>query len=210
MKRILKTVPWILLAIALLAVALWMVFRGRPCIDNGEGRAGAGQAPPGWAAPQTRETTPWLKKLLPWTRPTPTDEVMRGWPAGSKVVEVTTPGGETVRIGIVQRGDQVDVYVPDELVASTVIHEKPKRSPFGLRPYVGGGYGIDGPTAAAGVDIITFGRFRAGPAAAYDHEGFSGGGTAAVKLFGAVDARIYGGYGMGGAKVAALITIGVL
>jgi len=205
LKTIWARVKWsvlILAAVAVLLGAAGVFLLGRGCGDRPRSSAAqSGAAPPGWEAPPT-ETTPWL----PFKK-NKASEVTAGFPAGSKVVVVTTQNGEQVEVGILPDGE---VVVPAGVTAVVYV-KRPAVVAAQIRPFVG--VGATGPglsvAAAAGVDVVRVWRVNLGVGALFNSEAVAGAAFASTPIWRTVDARVGGGYGTAGTVGFAGVSIGI-
>lgn len=196
----------ILAAIALLGAAGWFLL-SRGCGDRPVGTGinacpTETGAPPGWVTPPVEFTSRW-----PHLKKTPADAKLRGWPAGSRLVEVAVPpGAATVEVGILPDGE---IVVPPG-VAAVVYHKPPASIALELRPWLGAGVGLGGLTAGAGVDALRLWRVHVGAGLTYDYRrNVAGVLTTSYNVWRNVDLRVAGGYGTGDAAASALLTIGI-
>jgi len=208
LKTIWARVKWsviILAAVAVLLGAVGVFLLGRGCGDRprpAEPVSTATGAPPGWVAPPVDSTSPW-----PHLKRTSADAKLKKWPAGSQLVEVTVPpGASTVEIGILPGGQ---VVVPAGVEA--IIYRKPAANvALELRPWLGGGAGLGGLTAGAGVDALRLWRVHLGAGVTYDQrQNVAGVLTTSYNVWRNVDVRVAGGFGTGGATAAALLTLAI-
>lgn len=207
LKRL--AVPVLVLAVVVVAalVIRWLFARG-------EGGAvaparPAERPPPGWSVVGEERTSGALQRLNPFHRPTEADVVMRGWPAGSRVVKVETEGGEEVELGILPGGE---VAVPEGQPHEVTVYYKPEPAvALELRPFVGAGLSIDGPNVMAGVDVIRAWRLHAGPgvAVAFPDREVAAVGAVGYNVWRNVDLCLAGGYGTAGGTVAAVVTLAI-
>ena len=210
MIKRLKLIPIGIAAVALLGVVVLIFLSCRGCGDRprpAESVSTATGAPPGWVATKTEDTSSTVEKLNPLHRPTKADKKLKDWPAGSQLVEVTvTPGASTVEIGILPGGQ---VVVPAGVEA--IIYRKPPANVvLELRPWLGGGAGLGGLTAGAGVDALRLWRVHLGAGVTYDQrENVAGVLTTSYNVGRNIDVRVAGGYGTGGATASALLTLAI-
>ncbi len=207
LKRL--AVPLLIIVVVVMgAVAIrWLFTRG-----EGPARAparAADQPPPGWGVVAEERTSSALQRLNPLYRPGEADEIMRDWPAGSRVVRIETEGGEEVEIGILPGGE---VAVREGQPHSVTVYHKPEPAvALELRPFVGAGLSIDGPAVVAGVDVVRAWRLHLGPgvAVAFPDREVAAVGTLGVNLWRNVDVRLAGGYGTAGGTAAVGVSVGV-
>jgi len=190
------------LALLLIGAAVVGVFTCRYDREAGENaRATQSAAPPGWVAPPT-ETTPFLS-----FKKNKASDVTAGFPAGSRVVVVETPKGETVEIGILPDGQ----VVTKEGVKATIYEKRAAFIAPQIRPFIGAGaIGPElGVAAAVGVDLLRVWRVNLGLGALINDEAVAAAAFAAYPVWRNVDARIGGGYGTAGAAYFAGVSIGI-
>ena len=189
-------------ALLLLGAAVVGVFTCRCDKGTGENaRATQDAAPPGWIAPPT-ETTP----FLPFKK-NKASEYTAGFPAGSRVVVVETPKGETVEIGILPDGQ----VVTKEGTKATVYEKRAAFITPQIRPFIGAGaIGPElGVAAAVGVDLLRVWRVNLGLGALINDEAVAAAAFAAYPVWRNVDARIGGGYGTAGGIAAVVVSVGI-
>ncbi|NIT36055.1 MAG: hypothetical protein GTN49_06080, partial [candidate division Zixibacteria bacterium] len=123
--KILKrfAVPVLLAAVVIIAAMAirWFFTRGDGPAEP-PGRPAAAP-PPGWHTVEEERTSSALRRLSPFHRPAKADEIMRDWPAGSRVVHVETKGGEEVEVGILPGGE---VAVPEGQPHKVTVYHKPE------------------------------------------------------------------------------------
>jgi len=200
----------VLLAAAVIIAALVI----RSFFPRGEGpprppAREAAQPPPGWRVAEEERTSSAVEKLNPFHRPTEADEVMRGWPAGSRVVKIETEGGEEVELGILPGGE---VAVPEGQPHKVTVYHKPEPTvALELRPFVGAGLGTSGPAVMAGVDVVRASRLHAGlgVAVAFPDKDVAAVGTVGCNVWRNVDLRLAGGYGTAGGVAAAGVSLAI-
>ncbi len=210
MKTLKRLAVPVLLAGAVIIAALVI----RSFFPRGEGpprppAREAAQPPPGWRVAEEERTSSAVEKLNPFHRPTEADEVMCGWPAGSRVVRVETESGEEVELGVLPGGE---VAVPEGQPHKVTVYHKPEPAvALELRPFVGAGFGTSGLAVMAGADVARAWRLHVGPGVAVslpDKE-IAAVGALGYKLWRNVDLRLAGGYGTGGVVAAAGVSVGV-
>jgi len=190
------------LALLLIGAAVVGVFTCRCDREAGESdRATQSAAPPGWVAPPT-ETTP----FLPFKK-NKASEYTAGFPAGSRVVVVETPKGETVEIGILPDGQ----VVTKEGTKATVYEKRAAFITPQIRPFIGAGaIGPElGVAAAVGVDLLRVWRVNLGLGALINDEAVAAAAFAAYPVWRNVDARVGGGYGTAGGIAAVVVSVGI-
>jgi hypothetical protein len=182
------------------------------------GREGPAQAPagpraevppPGWAVIPEERTSSAVEKLNPLHRSTKADEVMRDWPAGSRLVRVETEGGEEVELGILPGGE---VAVAEGQPHEVTVYYKPEpAAALELRPFVGAGLGTSGPAVMAGVDVARAWRLHAGVgvAVAFPDRDIAAVGTLSYNVWRNVDVCLAAGYGTAGGVAAAGVSVGL-
>ena len=202
MIKRLKLIPIGIAAVALLGVAVLIFLSCRGCGD--EPRI----TKDGWKAVDKEQTSTLFDKLNPLKKtPTKADKLLEGWPAGTRIVEVT-PQTETVYIAIPPTGE---IQVPKHVTGVTVYESPTRNWGFEIRPFLGAGVsGPDlAPAAVAGVDVFKVWRLHTGPGVCVDSGAFSGVWTASVGVWRNVDVRGGGGYGTNGGMGFAGVTIGI-
>jgi len=207
LKTVWARVKWsvlILAAVAVLLGAAGMFLLGRGCGDrprSSAAQSGGGNIPAGQVKPP-EQTTPWL----PFKK-NKASEYTAGFPAGSKVVVVTTQNGEQVEVGILPDGE---VVVPEGTTAVVYV-KRPAVVAAQIRPFVG--VGATGPglsvAAAAGVDVVRVWRVNLGVGALINSDAVAGAAFASTPIWRTVDARVGGGYGTAGAVGFAGVSIGI-
>lgn len=192
----------IFVGIVVIGVAGWFL------LSRGCGDQPAQPVKEGWVAPPTEKPSTLFDRLNPLKKtPTPADKILKGWPAGTRVVEVG-PSPKPTLIAVPPSGE---ILTPKGTVNVTV-YEKPKRN-WGLefRPFVG--VGATGPdinvAAVAGVDVFKVSRLHTGPGVCVDSKAVSGVMTASYGLWRNVDVRVGGGYGTAGGMGFAGVSIGI-
>ena len=212
MKR-LKLIPIGIAAVALLGVAVLIFLSCRGCGDrprSSESTATATGAPPGWDGVKTEETSSTVEKLNPFHRPTKTDELLKDWPAGTKIFEVG-PSDETTYVALTPNGNVHAKQKKSGKPPAVTVHENPPANiALELRPFLGGGAGLGGLTAGAGVDALRLWRVHLGAGVTYDQsENVAGVLTTSYNVWRNIDIRVASGYGTGGATAAALLTLAI-
>jgi len=212
LKTAMTFVKWLIVALVILAViagAIWLGARG--CHKNaasssvGKGGASTQGAPPGWSVAPVEET-PLIENPL---RRSKAGEETKGFPAGSKVVEVETHGEPTVKIGILPGGQ----VVTEEGHAAQVYFKRPALFALGVDPIVGVGLSAAdkfGPGILAGVDVVKIGPARIGAGALVDPLGpvsVAGGATFGADVYKNVGVRGFAGAGNHGWTFGAAATI---
>lgn len=214
--RYLKNVKWLavfLAVVALAGVGVWIWARG--CGDNrGIAAPASGSAkgtPAGWHQAAV-VVAPRIEN--PW-HPSEAGKKLKPFVAGTELVEVKTPSGETVQIAILPGGE---VVVPDGYEAT--VYQKPgPLVDLEARPWIGAGLtgypGGIGAGLGVGVDVVRAWRFHGGPAgvvswrreAGKPRVDVAGGLAGSYNLWRNVDARAVGMYGTAGA--AAFVGVGL-
>ena len=208
MKR-LKLIPIGIVAVVLLGAAVLIFLSCRGC-----GEEPQPLIKDGCKAADKKQTSTLLDRINPLKKtPTKADKLLEGWPAGTRIVEVT-PHTETVYVAIPPTGE---IQIPEDVTGVTV-YEKPTRD-WGLefRPFLGAGADFKpkseeekiSPAAVAGVDILNIWRVHTGPGVCVDSGAFSGVWTASVDVWRNVGARAGGGYGTNGGMGFAGVTVGI-
>lgn len=206
--------------ICLIAAVVWFVRDFSPAIKaffSGDDAgvtttvpaATARGLPPGAEpVPMVEDRVTLRERLTPGRTKTRAEELTAGLPGGTEVYEVKTAEGE--QIGLIYRTPKGETYKEGELQVGAYRAPTPLVA-VEFRPHVGGGLGLGGVAAVAGVDVVRAWRVHLGPGVAVDcpAKNVAAVGTVGIKLWRNVDLRLAGGYGTKGAAAAAGVSLAI-
>ncbi|MEE9456175.1 MAG: hypothetical protein V3W11_03385 [bacterium] len=208
-------------SICVIAAVVWFVRDVGPAIKAFFGGDDAGvttTVPPSATSrglPPEAEPVPTVEdrltlreRLTPGRAKTRAEELTAGLPGGTEVYEVKTAEGE--QVGLIYRTPKGEIYKEGELQVGAYRAPTPLVA-VEFRPHFGGGLGLGGGTAVAGVDVVRVWRVHLGPGVAVDYpaKNVAAVGTAGIKLWRNVDLRLAGGYGTKGAAAAAGLSLAI-